>query len=108
MKILGIILGTFCLLISVFPCCIGEECESTSVEIISENDNNEHSDECGICSPFISCGTCTGFIAHISESLIPLVFQPIAISNLFDLSFKSAEAEYAMRVWQPPQLVIIS
>lgn len=81
-------------------------CDSNSIEKIS--DNGEEKDECGLCSPFISCGTCAGFIAEIAEPLTAVLIQPEALSNLFGLSFKSAETEYAERLWQPPKRVIIS
>ncbi len=38
MKVLVVILGIFCLLISLYPCCIDDNCEPNSVEKISENE----------------------------------------------------------------------
>mgnify|MGYP003116939829 FL=1 len=108
MKVLVVILGIFCLLISLYPCCIDDDCEPISVEKIAEHENDQENEECGLCSPFINCGTCTGFIPGGEEVVTVSEPQPIVFSNLFGLSFKSVEAEYAERVWQPPKQVIIS
>ncbi|MBZ9728781.1 hypothetical protein LB467_03705 [Salegentibacter sp. JZCK2] len=108
MRILAALLGIFCLVISAYPCCILDGCDSDSIDKIAENENRQQEEECGLCSPFINCGTCTGFVPSIDEAVADYKFQPLALSNLFGLAFKSVEAEYADRVWQPPQQVIVS
>ncbi|MBZ9632465.1 hypothetical protein LB465_16915 [Salegentibacter sp. LM13S] len=108
MKVLAVFLGIFCLLISAYPCCIIDDCDSDTEVKITENDEDQKYDDCGLCSPFISCGSCIGFIPNTDEVVTVLNPQPIPISNLFGLAFKSVEAEYADRFWQPPQQVIIS
>lgn len=85
-----------------------DDCDSSLVEQKLENENDKENDECGLCSPFISCGSCIGFISISEKSLVPFNFQPLALSNLFGLSFKGLETEYSERVWQPPKQVIIS
>ena len=107
MKILATFLGIFCLLVSAYPCCIGDDCESASEIKISENQDQQN-DDCALCSPFISCGSCTGFIPNTDEIVTVPDLHPIPFSNLFGLTFKSVEADYAERVWQPPKQVIIS
>lgn len=106
MKVLTVILGILCLLISAYPCCIVDECDSHSIAEIAENEQEQ--EECGLCSPFITCGSCIGFIPNTAEFVTTLNPQLLPFSNLFGLSFKSVEAEYADRVWQPPQQVIFS
>ncbi|PRX48832.1 DUF6660 family protein [Salegentibacter salegens] len=108
MKLLAVLLGIFCLLISANPCCIEDNCESASELKISENEENQKENDCGLCSPFISCGSCIGFIPNTDEVVTVLDPQPVPFTNLFGLTFKSVEAEYSDRVWQPPQEVIIS
>lgn len=102
---MGAILGFFCCITSTYPCCIADDCESSKIEKTAEKQEDE---KCGLCSPFISCGTCTGFIPSIDESLSEEIFQSVAFSKVFGLSFKCVEAEVFNRVWQPPKRVIIS
>ncbi len=106
MRILTALLGIFCLLVSAYPCCIDDDCDADSVENIVENEENQQDDDCGLCSPFISCGSCTGFIPGTDEAVTIFDPQLIAFSSLFGLAFKSVEAEYADRLWQPPQVII--
>lgn len=108
MKVLAILLGIFCLLISGYPCCIDDDCDSGLVGQTHENENDQHGNESGLCSPFISCGSCFGFVSATDVHIPSFNFQYISISHLFGLAFKSVETEYAERLWQPPQQVIIS
>jgi len=108
MKVLGVLLGFFCLLISAYPYCIVDDCDSNFLEQIAENKDDIEGNECGLCSPFIGCGTCIGFISSSEETSTVFNFHYINSSNLFGLLFKSVEAEYAERLWQPPKQVIIS
>ncbi len=108
MKVLAAFLGIFCLLVSVYPCCIDNDCDADSVENIAENEENQQDDDCGLCSPFISCGSCTGFIPGTDATVTTFNIQITPFSNLFGITFKSVEAEFSDRPWQPPQLVIIS
>lgn len=108
MKVLVLILGIFCLLVSTYPCCIDDDCNDDSVESIAKNEEDQQDDDCGLCSPFISCGSCTGFIPGSEDTLTIFDTQLIPTSNLFGITFKSVEAEFADRLWQPPQQVIIS
>lgn len=106
MKVLAVFLGIFCLLISGYPCCIDDDCASSSVEQILETENDQHGDECGLCSPFISRGNCFGFISATDEPITTFNFQYISISHLFGLPFNSVETGYTERLWQPPQVII--
>ncbi|PKD20354.1 hypothetical protein APR41_13830 [Salegentibacter salinarum] len=108
MKALAVFLGIFCLLVSAYPCCMVDDCDSDSEVKIAENEDEQQDDDCGLCSPFISCGSCIGFIPHTNEVATIPDLPLIPFSNLFGITFKSVEAEYADRVWQPPKQVIIS
>ena len=108
MKILGLFLGILCLLISVYPCCIQDDCDSVAVEKTVEKESDKETEDRGLCSPFINCGSCFGFISNSEKPLTIFKLQSLELSNIFGLRFKSVEAEYSNRLWQPPKQVIIS
>lgn len=96
----------FCFLISVYPCCILDECESTFIEVTKEN--KTESNECGSCSPFISCGVCAGFVPNHQKKPISYIVLPVKIENSFGFNFNCAETGYSEQLWQPPKKLIIS
>ena len=108
MKILAVFLGIFCFLISVYPCCIDDDCDSISEEQIADDKDDRETEERGMCSPFIGCGSCIGFISSSVKPLNTSQLLSIVSPNNFGLQFKSVEAEYIDKLWQPPKQVIIS
>ena len=103
---LGLLLGClYVLLLSVRPCCTDEDCAlQVPVKLEQAHIANQPSIACTGCSPFFSCGTCTGFIiAHpvmhslaidhleINTTPLPAYLQPFV-------------QEASQRIWQPPQL----
>ncbi len=106
MKTLVILLGMTCFLVSVYPCCIIDECENDSVEV--KNQNKQESNECESCSPFISCGVCVGFVQNHLKQSVPNILLPVKLENSFAFYFNYLGTEYAEQLWQPPKKVIIS
>jgi len=108
MKILVVFLGILCFLISAYPCCIDDDCDSVSVEKIAEKQNEKETEDRGLCSPFIGCGSCIGFISNNEKPLTTFQVLSIVSPKIFGLQFKSVETEYIDKLWQPPKQVIIS
>lgn len=106
MKFLIAFLGIFCLLTSVYPCCADDSCDSDS--IAASSDGVPTQNDCGLCTPFIACGACTGFVPGPAQSLISNVFYSINLTEVFGFNFNSVETDYSERLWQPPKQVIIS
>jgi hypothetical protein len=83
MKVFSLILGLFVLLMTVTPCCSGEE-SCTESELASESSDGS-AEDLGHelpCSPFFSCGSCIGFV------------QKEGIGFLFDFSLELISKEY--------------
>jgi hypothetical protein len=103
---LALLLGClYVLLLSVRPCCADEDCAlQAPAKLEQAHMANQPSKACTGCSPFYSCGTCTGFVmvypaihglalSHLEINTIPLpaYLQPFV-------------HEASQRIWQPPQL----
>ncbi|WP_394749235.1 DUF6660 family protein [Spongiimicrobium salis] len=81
MKMLAVILSMLTIFLSSFPCC--QESDSCSeVPFVVEHCGNDSSeeeshDEDMPCSPFLSCGSCTGFTINYSSLnfVIPIIKQ---------------------------------
>ncbi len=108
MKFSAVILAIFCLLIATYPCCIFDNCENDSIATTAKSEQ-EQQEESGVCSPFIACGSCNGFVPG------PQVFHALYLLPVkktpklsFGTYFNSVETDYTDRQWQPPKQVIIS
>ncbi|WP_268036923.1 hypothetical protein [Algoriphagus sp. PAP.12] len=60
MKVFPVLLALFSFWLTAMPCCSTEN----KCDTIEENQNSDSQDDCEDqlpCSPFYSCGSCTGF-----------------------------------------------
>ncbi len=104
MKVICFILSIFIFVLTTIPCCADDRCDE---EIMTEQNNkNSHESgktkDCEHCSPFLSCGSCDGFVnISVIETDIP--------SLLFiDEQFISFSADWTSsfytEFWQPPKI----
>jgi len=103
MKTICFILSCYVSVLSVVPCCVDDYCddeikiEESSTENQDQNDDNSYNG----CSPFITCGTCTGFTFSNAD----YNFQPITcVKSKFILYQQGFDKNYFTEIWQPPKI----
>jgi hypothetical protein len=103
MKLISILLATLILSFSAIPCCEAEDnCQEEILSNSSESTHHSGSEESNLpCSPFYSCGTCTGF------SLISLHFDStwqITESSFLSSAYQSSISKaYKIALLRPPK-----
>jgi len=85
--------GTF------FPCCMEDACHD-EVVTNTTNPDEDHQDK-GACSPFFTCGTCSGAITNYLTILLPDI-QPQQHINHEALYLLQLSA-YSSTLFQPPR-----
>ncbi|MBN3520248.1 hypothetical protein JYB62_09555 [Algoriphagus lutimaris] len=102
MKVLSVLIALFSFWLTGMPCCsVENSCDTTEVNPESVFGSEEDCEDHLPCSPFYSCGTCTGFstekfsftILPISEEIKsePIHFWKALISE-----------QHSMRIVKPP------
>jgi hypothetical protein len=99
MKLAGLILAFYLILLAAVPCCAFDNCSDDKME---QTDNHEKGDnDCGNCSPFFSCEGCAS--ATISYHPVQIGIPAIQILSVYasylQLSLPRAEYDF----WQPPR-----
>jgi|GEM_PF-2567102 len=78
MKVLPVLFALLTITFAAFPCCIGEDsCTTPEEEKFAMEQEHECEDQLP-CSPFFSCGSCTGFSVLNQEFKIenePVTFK---------------------------------
>jgi len=96
-KFFFLALAFFVLLLSTVPCCADNDCADGNHAAQTESTSNE------TCSPFLTCGVCTGFV--FAEVGLPLK------SNATEKAPRQAGHRVLFvegwhpRIWQPPKIV---
>ncbi|HJP63676.1 MAG TPA: DUF6660 family protein [Mucilaginibacter sp.] len=104
MKLLCLILSVYVLMLSVKPCCADDDCRSkTSTSQQITDKAPLQGNECPGCSPFFTCGSCTGFI--ITRPIVH-ISVPIAETAATQYSGYNQLAIPKMpgSIWQPPKI----
>lgn len=102
MKVICLILSLYIFSSSVY-CCSDADCDNEiKTEQASDHDEHDDSGSCNTCSPFLVCGSCTGFIF----SNIFLVLQPfvVNIEKLTTPLIPEISQNYFAEIWQPPKV----
>ena len=106
MKTLCLILALYSFCLSTIPCCLDDNCndeiqtEQTDNHLEKEEDHRDS--DWSICSPFLTCGTCSGFVysklnfhfkkVHFNKSKFIVVYLPQFTDDFF------------VKIWQPPKI----
>lgn len=113
MKLLAICMMTLVIGLSLVPCCtpiasIVEQNFTSGSDDCCQHEADESKDAqkkesgCDTCSPFFSCGSCTGFTFQPSFSPLSPLNLPTKVSySSFELQLHS---EYFETKWQPPKI----
>ena len=100
-KFLYLIFSFYLLILAIKPCCADDNCQEKETEKTATN--SSHPEDCKECSPFFTCGSCSGFT--ISASFVQLA---PSVNDYFLHRFTSYKEpslqEISHSVWQPPKL----
>jgi hypothetical protein len=104
MKLLCLILSVYVIMLSTKPCCSDNDCQGKE---LTKNEQARKSPikekECHGCSPFLTCGTCVGFVIAkpLNLNLKFMVETPVQIYACYQQPFVQ---QVSLSIWQPPQL----
>jgi hypothetical protein len=103
-KLLYILLSFVVLILAARPCCNDKDCISSNTTIQTPDDHSTSSEkECQGCSPFFSCGTCSGFV--IAQSIDHKISVDTGLHLEHVSMYRQPFTENVDRsIWQPPQL----
>lgn len=93
MKIFGIIFSILVFTLNASPCCWDSCADEEPVE--------NHADTEQSCSPFLSCGSCVGFLLQEDLPEISLYHQP-SVSEI-EFPEQAFYSEFSEVIWQPPK-----
>lgn len=98
---------------STTPCCspleLNSKCNTKNKDICCSKkgkSNNTPNQNKGICSPFFTCGICSGFTIHSIE--INLLCNHTFKSIVFAPCFLNFPDDCFIDKWQPPKLILMS
>lgn len=98
MKISGVLFSIMVIFLNAVPCC-WDTCD--------EGDATGHVEETSgtadACSPFLSCGSCAGFV--LQEDFTEFSYFNSPFNSLDDQEEGSFQSDYSIRIWQPPKEV---
>ncbi|MFH4966428.1 DUF6660 family protein [Gaetbulibacter sp. M235] len=105
MKTLCLILALYSFCLSTIPCCSDDNCndeiQTEQADNHSGKEKDHHDGDCSICSPFLTCGTCSGFVyskVHFYFKNVPFSkskFMAVYVSRFAD--------DFFAKIWQPPK-----
>lgn len=99
MKLTGLFIAVYILILATIPCCAIDNCPG---EKAGQSAHHEKGDEdCGNCSPFFNCEGC----AAVSIAYEPFCFEfPSAKqSHVYGQYPVSAPRQLKFDFWQPPK-----
>ena len=101
MKFIGIILSFYIATLSVDLCCQEDYCgDDPEMKIADQHADEQEDDSSDSCSPFLSCGSSTGFVAEdINTYAAYWTIEPATIP--YNITFTRG---YMPKIWQPPKL----
>jgi len=103
-KLVSLILALYVAFLSVKPCCTDSDCQAKNPADYAMNGKLPvKQGDCAGCSPFFTCGSCTGFILNQ-----PVLFElPIIADNpVKHTAFYKQPGiqQITLSIWQPPKL----
>jgi hypothetical protein len=104
-KYLCLLLSLFVLLISAAPCC-SDDCGQTEGKVAQKNqpgDSHQEGDDCKACSPFLTCGSCSGFIKPLPTPTLQaeVIDYQTELIDVYHFSFYPLVSS---SFWQPPKI----
>ena len=103
MKIFCFILSLYVFSLSTVPCCSDDNCNDKIKTAYTNNHSQDHQDnDCKNCSPFFTCGTCSGFVFTELEIYFK---ENLPLKDNFVIVYKSQIIDdFFAKIWQPPKI----
>lgn len=79
-------------------CCEDKKCHNTEVP----SESNENESNCTTCSPFFSCGSCSGFTSP--TEILTLTHLKIEMNNVYTIFKLEIDSDFFEIKWQPPKI----
>jgi hypothetical protein len=101
-KFLAIILSFYFLALNVVPCNDVGNANDDSQAVLTVDFENDHGDDCELCSPFCQCHCC-----HVHTIDFGIAqFEPLQPTKAHDnfAHFDRIGKEFKISLFQPPQL----
>ena len=103
MKILSFILSLYVLFLAAVPCCTDDNCNDEIKTVNVDNHSQDHKDSDGnTCSPFFTCGTCSGLVFIRTEVEFKKV--PFIKGKLIAVYKSQFADDFFAKIWQPPKI----
>lgn len=105
MKIFATILSFIILFLSTVPCSAYAKHSECSLEKNCEKNSHDCGNDCnGKCSPFYSCGSCTGFTINFNYIIVNEKLEFTSDQIVQVLSYdKFVDSSFTCKIWQPPK-----
>jgi hypothetical protein len=101
MKLLCLILSFYVAFLSTTPCCTDDKCND-DIDTEQTNHHSEESKDCNSCSPFFTCGACSGFVfSNAGFYFGEVTFVLKEFVSVYNTQFLD---EFVTKIWQPPKL----
>lgn len=103
MRILCFILSLYVLFLVSAPCCSEDNCDDEMKTEYVGNHSQDHEDnDSDTCSPFFTCGTCSGFVStRTGVDFKEVTFVKDKIVYVYKSQFVS---DFFAKIWQPPKI----
>ncbi|WP_420838773.1 DUF6660 family protein [Aestuariivivens sediminis] len=107
MKTLCLILALYSFCLSTIPCCSDNNCnddiQTEQTDHHSEKEKGHDDSDCSMCSPFLTCGTCSGFV--YSKLHFYLKNLPFHKSKFIAFYVPQITDDFFAKIWQPPKKI---
>jgi hypothetical protein len=100
MRITGLILSFYLIMLAVVPCCAVDNCPEDKTEQTANHEKGD--DDCGACSPFFSCEGCAA--ASMVYEPVQFDFTLPANSPVYTTYQTILLSEADLDFWQPPKI----
>ncbi len=101
MKLFCLLLSFYVVFLCATPCCADDKCNDM-LDTELESHHSEESKDCNSCSPFLTCGACSGFVfSNAGFYFGGITFVLEEFVTFYNTQFLD---EYVTKIWQPPKL----
>ncbi len=103
MKILCLLSSIYVFCLSTVPCCSGDDCDDEIKTEHTEDHSHDHTDnDFDTCSPFLTCGACSGFVFSKSGFAFTEVY--FHVDKLITVYTPQFTDDFYANIWQPPKI----
>ena len=100
MKVIAFILSAYLIFLFAVPCCSFDNCPEELT--MQQADHEENDEDCGTCSPFFTCTSCSGFTVSVTVHSEIISFIS---NNQYPAYIVSSVPDISYDFWQPPRII---